>query len=107
MSKNIVLPKTIDPKKEQEILAVAEYLVSCGAKKVILFGSQATGKWKSDSDIDIIAIDCENKAMATAARGKLIRKIRTSLDIYLVSSGEDRSDIIKEAIANGTVIFKG
>ncbi|SNQ60833.1 nucleotidyltransferase domain-containing protein [Candidatus Methanoperedens nitratireducens] len=83
--------------------------------KIILFGSQITGKATGESDVDIVIIspDFQNKDIFERARLtkeaeiKTIKKFRMPLDIITLTSEEfeSGSSLITEFARKGKVIY--
>ena len=83
--------------------------------KIILFGSQSTGKATIDSDVDILIIspDFQNKDIFERARLtkeaeiKTIKKFRVPLDIVTLTSEEfeSGSSLITEFARKGKVMY--
>jgi uncharacterized protein len=83
--------------------------------KIILFGSQSTGKATIDSDVDILIIspDFQNKDIFERARLtkeaeiKTLKKFRIPLDIITLTSEEFESgrSLITEFARKGKVMY--
>jgi predicted nucleotidyltransferase len=83
--------------------------------KIILFGSQSTGKATGESDVDILIIspDFQNKDIFERARStkeaeiKTIKKFRMPLDIITLTSEEfeSGSSLITEFARKGKVMY--
>ena len=84
-------------------------------QKIIIFGSQANGKYKADSDIDVVVIsrDFINKNIFKRARLtkeaeiKTIRKFMIPLDIVTMTPAElaDDQSLLSSYARNGKVIY--
>jgi predicted nucleotidyltransferase len=84
-------------------------------QKIIVFGSQANGKYKADSDIDIIVIsnDFTNKNIFKRARLTkdaeimTIKKFMIPLDIVTMTPEElaDNKSLLSDYARTGEVIF--
>ena len=84
-------------------------------QKIIVFGSQANGKYKADSDIDIIVIsnDFTNKNIFKRARLTkdaeimTIKKFMIPLDIVTMTPEElaDDKSLLSDYARTGEVIF--
>ena len=83
--------------------------------KIILFGSQSTGKANMESDVDILIIspDFQNKDIFERARLtkeaeiKTIKKFRVPLDVITLTSEEFESgqSLITEFARKGKVMY--
>jgi len=84
-------------------------------QKIIVFGSQANGKYNADSDIDIIVISNDFKNKDIFKRAKLtkdaeimtIRKFMIPLDIVTMTPEEfaDDKSLLSDYARTGEVIY--
>jgi uncharacterized protein len=85
-------------------------------QKIIVFGSQANGKYKADSDIDIIVISNDFKNKDIFKRARLtkeaeimtIRKFMIPLDIVTMTPEElaDDKSLLSDYARTGEVIYE-
>lgn len=79
------------------------------AKKVVLFGSQVTGKVNENSDIDIAVIvdSIEEDFLETNAKlYKLRRNIDDRIEPILIEEGNDQSGFLEEIMKTGKIIYE-
>lgn len=84
-------------------------------QKIIIFGSQASGKYKADSDIDVVVIssDFTNKNIFKRARLtkeaeiETIRKFMIPLDIVTMTPAEfaDDKSLLSVYAKSGLVVY--
>lgn len=84
-----------------------------GVEKIILFGSQATGKAGKSSDVDLIIVSPERKKLELLSKlyheWHLVQKIDYPVDFLCYTPEEfkalrNKISIVKEALQEGTVI---
>lgn len=105
---------------EGSVLKAVRYLGKCLEEnglfvtKIILFGSQAEGTAREDSDIDIVIISSgfegkdvfERAAMLRKARLKTIDRFLLPMDIILKTPEEFEDSLISLYTNAGKVVFK-
>lgn len=104
-------------KKEQIAETLSELLKQKGihVSKIVIFGSFARGKFKKDSDIDIIVVssDFRNKSifdkveLVSGIGWDMVNKFKLPLDILYYSDKEWEKGnlIINAAKAEGEIIY--
>ncbi len=87
-------------------------------EKIILFGSQATGKPDANSDVDIIVVDSKSydkKRSRISVLGELLRQLFNfpgPLDILLYTKDEIderlrlQQHIVKDAFSTGKILYE-
>lgn len=104
---------------EKTVLKAIRYLGKCleedglDISRIILFGSQAAGCARADSDIDIVVISADfegrdifqRAAMLRRARLKTIDKYLLPMDIVLKTPAEYQDGIISLYADKGAVVF--
>lgn len=100
----------------QELIhEIKERIVSSiSPEKIILFGSQATGEAKKESDIDLVII--WDTAEPLPRRNLIVRRLfprrNFSLDVFVFTPkeerdlGEIRGTILYTALKNGKIIYE-
>jgi predicted nucleotidyltransferase len=79
------------------------------ANKIVLYGSQATGRTKEASDIDIaVIVDRieDDFLKANAQLYKLRRNIDDRIEPILIQEDDDQSGFLEEILKTGKVIYK-
>ena len=106
---------------KRKIIAVIKFLERClkekdlNVSKIILFGSQATGKATEESDIDVVIIsdDFRNKdiferaVLTKEAEIRTIKKYMIPLDIITLTPEEFESEtsLISGYAKNGKIVY--
>lgn len=77
-------------------------------QKIILFGSQARGTARQDSDIDVAVVfkSLDNDYLETAARlFQLRRNIDSRIEPAIFEENHDPSGFLEDIMKTGTLIF--
>lgn len=82
--------------------------------RIILFGSNARGEARSDSDIDLLVVlpDIRNKRQTSIAIRRILSDLPVSKDIFVTTPEEiDRrgnmvGDILRSALSEGKVVYE-
>lgn len=109
------LDKTpFDQSKKLDFLRLLDLIVEkYNPEKIILFGSQATGKWSRDSDFDLALVDVHvTTNQARLSQWSFERGIRITFDYFVIASDwlESRSKVINTVesamLEEGHVIYE-
>jgi len=99
-------------KLSRELERIVSRIIELGVKKIILFGSVATGNISFDSDIDLIIIKETNKRFLKRLEEVYAHiEPRTAIDILVYTPKEfeqllSESGFVQEAVKKGTVIYE-
>jgi uncharacterized protein len=101
---------------EEKVNKVIETLLTVGQpKKLIIFGSWASGKADDDSDLDVLVVvsdDVPNTLKESVRLRSALKGLIMAIDIVVVreSDFEDLKDspglIYREALQNGKLIYE-
>ena len=99
-----------DPSKEDRFQNLLKLIVKImNPRQIILFGSQARGDWKTDSDFDICILDPEeNRETHTLKSTAYENKINLKFDYFVLSKQSlfNEDALIKEKIIkDGIVVY--
>jgi len=105
-----------DPSKKIDIAKLIKIFIRVyRAKKIILFGSQATGKWRKDSDIDFLIVRDSNSADLEPGGDRVpaVREgVGSSYDAITITEARlkkiitsQEKSVIKNAINEGIVLY--
>ncbi len=94
--------------------AVKILVDDCHPAKIILFGSQAEGRAKKDSDIDLLIVldNVSNKARECVRLNRLLSPLRLSLDLVIVDSktfkywSDTPGNVYYEAYSAGKTLYE-
>src|SRR6185312_10842041 len=103
-----------DQNKKLEFLRLLDLVVEkYDPEKIILFGSQATGKWNRDSDFDLALVDVHIKTtQARLSQWSFERGIRITYDYFVIASDwlESRAKVINTVesamLSEGHIIYE-
>jgi len=84
---------SIDPAKTKDLKAVVDLIVEIAApERIVLFGSQARGTWRKDSDLDLAIINSSKRGTLKDLR-KAVRALRAegTFDLVPIDESKERS----------------
>ncbi len=87
---------------EELIKQIAEVAQHFGCRKVILYGSRATGRFTATSDIDL-AVDCEGEIGPLEV---YLSELDTLLKFDVVHLNRAAEPLLSEVLKNGKVIYE-
>ncbi len=97
---------------EEELKRIVPILVELGAKKIVLFGSLATGSVTKSSDLDLfIVMDTEKDFMSRIDDIYRVCRPRIAVDFFVYTPDEIRSGrvsplLLKEVVEKGKVLYE-
>ena len=103
----------ITPEKIQT--AIERVVAACSPRKIILFGSGASGKLHRDSDLDMLVVmrrSVENPRKESVRIRRALRGLLISADIVVIEENqlaglaELPGLIYREAVRNGRVVYE-
>lgn len=109
------LEKTpFDQKKKLEFLRLLDLIVEkYDPEKIILFGSQATGKWNRDSDFDLALVDVHNrKTGGSLLQWSFRRNIGILFDSFIITNewlkkkGQEINSVESAMLNEGQIIYE-
>lgn len=97
--------------KEWLPIAVARIVERFSPQRVILFGSQASGLPRVDSDVDllIVADEIDDRQALTVAILRELRDLPIAKDVLVVAWGGDQApdgSMVAEALRKGIVLYE-
>ncbi len=87
---------------EELIKQIAEVAQQFGCRKVILYGSRATGRFTATSDIDL-AVDCEGEIGPLKV---YLSELNTLLKFDVVHLKRVQEPLLSEILRNGRAIYE-